>query len=219
MNTEGQKLISDLICGDVDAFLKTKQQTLIADLNAMFSELGRPGHVTPEVVAKVTESLKVRLQKAQSTHFIPKLTYSSITFSSTDNDFASPWGQAYSLLSDVALFPRKAHTDSFFFRGLKTPKKVLLESMNVANDTLLRESGGFEIEGRCATELDLLSKIEKAPIESKARCKLVSQIIDGMPLSLIEEGLKKESSQEKRSPAAPDSQPAPSGGKQSTLIQ
>lgn len=218
VNKEGQKLISDLICGDVDAFLKTKQDTLVADLNAMFSRLGRPGQVTPEVVAKVTESLKGRLQKAQSANFIPKLTYSSITFSSTDNDLASPWGQAYSLLSDVALFLRKALTDSFFLRGLKTPKKVLLESMNVADDALLRESGGFEIESRCTTELGLLSRIEKAPIASKARCKLVSQIIDGAPLSSIEEDLKRESRQEKP-PGTPDSQQISYGVKHSALLQ
>ena len=193
INKEGQKLISDLICGNVDAFLETKREALVADLNAMYSQLGRPGQVTPDVVAKVLQSMKERLEKAQSTNFMPKLSYSSISFTSTDNAFASPWGQAYSLLSDVAVFPRKAQSDSFFFRGLKTSKKVLLNAMNVADDALLRDSGTLELEDRCKTELDILSRIEKAPIASKLRCELVLKIIDGAPIASIEEELKKRS--------------------------
>ena len=53
INKEGQKLISDLICGNVNAFLKTKRETLVADLNAMYAQLGRPGQVTQDVIAKV----------------------------------------------------------------------------------------------------------------------------------------------------------------------
>ena len=192
-NEAGQKLISGLTCGNVDAFLKAKHDTLVADLNAMYSQLGRPGQVTPDVTAKVLESLKDRLEKAQSTNFMPKLSYSSVTFTATDNAFASPWGQAYSLLSDVAAFSRKAQSDSFFFRGLKTPKKVLLEAMNVADDALLRDSGTLELEDRCKTELDILSKIEKSPIESKLRCELVLKIIAGAPIESIEEELNKKS--------------------------
>ena len=192
-NEEGQKLISGLTCGNVDAFLKAKHDTLVADLNAMYSQLGRPGQVTPDVIAKVLESLKDRLEKAQSTNFMPKLSYSSVTFTSTDNAFASPWGQAYSLLSDVAAFPRKAQSDSFFFRGLKTSKRVLLNAMNVVDDALLRDSGTLELEDRCKAELDILSRIEKAPIESKLRCELVLKIVDGAPYASIEEELKKKS--------------------------
>jgi hypothetical protein len=193
INEEGQELISDLIGGDVDAFLKAKHEALVADLNSMYSQLGGKGQVKPETIAKVVESLKARLRKAQTANFMPKLSYSSITFTPTDNEFASPWGQAYSLLSDVATFPRKSLTDSFFFRGLKTPKKTLLEAMNIADDAILRDSRTFELEDRSRTELEFLSRIEKATVESKLRCKLVWKIIKGDPIPSIEEELKKES--------------------------
>jgi hypothetical protein len=201
VNDEGLKLISDLLKGDVDSFLSAKREKLVADLNGIYSQLGRPGHVTPDVVGKVVESLKARLTKAQSSDFMPKLTYSSISFSSAEGAFASPWGQAYSLLSDIAAFPRKAHTDSFFFRGLKTPRVDLLAAMDLASDVILRDSKSFELEERSKAELDLLATIENAPIESKARCKLVRQIIEGVPASSIErdlaEELKREPSCEK----------------------
>jgi len=195
-NDEGLKLISDLLKGDVDAFLSGKREKLVADLNGIYSQRGRPGHVTPDVVEKVVASLKVRLIKAQSSNFMPKLSYSSISFTSTEDAFASPWGQAYSLLSDVAASPRKAHTDSFFFHGLKTPKKELLAAMDVADDVILRDPGTFELEDRCKLEIDLLATIENAPIESKVRCKLVRKIIEGASVSSIEEELDKELNKE-----------------------
>jgi hypothetical protein len=65
--------------------------------------------------------------------------------------------------------------------------------MNVADDVLLRDSGTLKLKDRCKTELDLLSKIEKAPIEPKVRCDLVWKIIDGASIPSIEEELTKES--------------------------
>jgi hypothetical protein len=191
-NDEGLKLISALLKGDVDAFLAGKREKLVADLDGIYLQLGRPGHVTLDVVEKVVASLKVRLTKAQSSNFMPKLSYSSISFTSTEGVFASPWGQAYSLLSDIAAFPRKAYTDSFFFRGLKTSKKDLLAAMDVADDAIYGELGTFEMEDRSKLEIDLLFAIEKAPIESKARCKLVRKIIEGAPIKSIEEELDEE---------------------------
>lgn len=192
VNEEGLKLIADLLKGDVDAFLLARRDKLVADLNGIYLQLGRPGHVTPDVVAKVVDNLKVRLTKAQYSDFMPKITYSPISFSATEGPFASPWGQAYSLLSDIAAFPRKAHTDSFFFRGVKTSKLELMSAMDVAGDVLLRDSGTFELQDRSKLELEFLTVIEAASVESKVRCKLVRQIIEGTPIAEIEQELKKE---------------------------
>jgi hypothetical protein len=191
LNEQGKKLISDLLRGDVDAFLKGKHNGLVRDLNAMYSQLGGRGQVTEDVIAKVVENLKNRLTMAQKNNFMPKLSYSSISFAYTDNEFASPWQQAYSLLSDIATFPRNALTDNFFFRGLKTPEEELIKAMNVADDALLHDSGTFKLKDRCKTELDLLSKIEKASVEPKMRCDLVWKTIDGAPVRSIEEELVK----------------------------
>jgi hypothetical protein len=88
------------------------------------------------------------LGKALSANFMQKLSYSTVTFAGTDNALSSPWGQAYSLLSDVATFPRKALTDIYFFRGLKVSKRDLIKAMNVADDALCRDLGTFD-EDRC----------------------------------------------------------------------
>ena len=79
-NEEGQKLIADLLKGDVDAFISAKRATLVADINAMYTALGKPGQVTEDVITRVVESLKDRLTKAQSADFMPKLSYSMVGF-------------------------------------------------------------------------------------------------------------------------------------------
>lgn len=194
VNKEGQDLISDLLKGDVESFLKAKRDSLIRDINEMYAQLGRTGQVTADVISKVEDDLRQRLGRAQSANFMPKLSYSRLSFARTDNANASPWGQAYSLLSDIAAFPRKALTDAFFLRGLKSPRRDLIAAMNVADDALCRKLGTVGAEDQCNADLDLLSKIEKAPIESRPRCELVSMILDGYTSDLVNDELKKRES-------------------------
>ncbi len=199
INEEGQKIISTLLEGGVEKFIDAKKPALIKDINAMYAELGRPGQVTEDVITKAIESLKDRLEKTQSANFMPKLSFSAVRFERTDNAMASPWGQAYSLLSDIANFPRKALTDSFFFRGLKVKEDDLIEAMNVADDSLCRDLRTRGIKDRCRAELDLLSRIEKEPLESRKRCELVRKILAGEPTADIEKALK--TKQEENNPS------------------
>jgi hypothetical protein len=178
-NEEGQKLIANLLNGTVDQFIIGKRAALVADINAMYAELGRPGQVTDDVIIKVVENLKDRLTKAQSANFMPKLSYSMVSFVRTDNALISPWGQAFSLLSDIVTFPRKALTNAFFLRGLNVGEDDLIEAMNVADDALCRDLRVRGIKDRCKAELALLSRIEKAPMEARDRCELVSRILGG----------------------------------------
>lgn len=194
ISEEGQNLISNLLKGDIDQFVKAKRQMVAADINGMYTELGKPGQVTDDIVDKVVESLKNRLDKARSADFLPKLSYSGISFPCAENAVASPWGQASSLLIDIATFPRKALTDSFFFRGLKVDDDDLIEAMNVAEDALCRDLGTRGIKDRCRMELDLLSRIVKASMEARNRCELVWQILAGVPLKEIEMGLAEKAS-------------------------
>jgi len=117
---------------------------------------------------------------------MPKLSYSVVSFSRTDNAMVSPWGQAFSLLADVAAFPRKALTNS-----LNVPEDDLIEAMNVADDALLRNLRARGIKDRCKAELNLLTRIEKAPMESRDRCELVWRILSDDSIEAVDETLKK----------------------------
>ena len=117
--------------------------------------------------------------KAQTANFVPKLSYSKISFSSVDNDLVSPWGQAFSLLADIATFPRKVLTDTYFFHGVKVSQEKLIEAMNVADDKICNDLQASNIKVRCKKELDRISQIKEAPIDSKTQCEDVLQILNG----------------------------------------
>ncbi|HKR61006.1 MAG TPA: hypothetical protein VJS64_14905 [Pyrinomonadaceae bacterium] len=177
-NNEGLKLISNLLKGDIDAYLRGRRESLIANINRVYSELGRSGEVSPDVIDAVVNSLKTRLEKAQSSNFMPKLSYSAIVFERKENAYVSPWGQAYSLLSQVAAFPRKVIADPYFLRGIKVAEEELIEAMNVADDYLSKDLRVRGIKGRCEAELELLLQIKNVH-EARQRCELVAQIISG----------------------------------------
>ena len=190
LNSEGQRLISSLLKGDVNAFLAERQDKLVADLNTFHADLGLPGKVTFDVIDAVLQSLKERLNKAQSATFIPEMSYSEIGFRATANDFANPWGQAFTLLSDIAAYPRRALTDGFFTRGLKCSRPEILKVMNVADDALLRGTTKWDAEDRCDNELDLISRIAEAPIDSNLQCNLVWKIIQGSDVLCVKDELE-----------------------------
>jgi len=189
LNEKGEQIISDLLKGDVKSFIEGKREKLKDNINAIYSAFGRSDKVTEEVIDQVVKSFEDRLTKAQTANFVPTLSYSNLSFSPTENDRVSPWGQAYSLLSNIASFPREALTNSFFFRGLKVEENDLLQSMNVAEDALFRNPYDKGIKTRCKADLALLSRIKNASLENKDRCKLVWGLLDGRSVKSIEEDL------------------------------
>lgn len=193
INDEGTKLISDLLQGDVDKFIEARRANLLRDIKEMYKSLGKSGQVTDDIMTKIKDNLKTRLTKAKSANFMPTLSYSTISFAVTENEMVSPWGQAYSLLSDIANFPREALTDGFFFRGLKVKEDDLIRVMDVADDVLIGDLDSRGIKNRCLVELQLLDRIEKSSTAPRDRCELVWGILKGdSPEEITKTLLKKE---------------------------
>ena len=71
------------------------------------------------------------------------------------------------------------------------PEDDLIEAMNVADDALLGNLRARGIKDRCKAELNLLTRIEKAPMEPRDRCELVWQILSDNSIEAIDETLKK----------------------------
>ena len=199
VDEEGRKLISDLLHGDIDAFIGGRRTALAGDIKAMYAELGRVGEVPEYVINQVVKDLRERLSKAETASFMPKLSYSQVRFARMENNLVSPWGQAHSLLSDIAIFPRKVLTDNFFLRGVRVSVDDLIKAMDVADDALCHGFRSRGIEQRCRIELAFLSEIELASIESRDRCELVWQILRGESHDAIHKALK-----EKEKPPKPE---------------
>jgi len=191
LNEEGKKLISDLLRGDVRAFIEARRGNLVNDIVEMHKALGRQGKVPEAVINEIIRNIKGRLEKAQSASFMPELSYSAVSFVRTESGQISPWGQAYSLLKDVAAFPRKILTDSFFLRGIRVEEEDLIEAMNVANDALCSGPRSHGIKKRCREELDLLAMIDSTPMESRERCELVRRILANDSIDTISMAIEK----------------------------
>ena len=178
LNTEGQQLIRSLLSGGVEAFIAERRQSLMKDLGDMHTELGLSGQLPVNVVESVVANVTKRLERATTADLLPTVSYSSIGFRRGESAGASPWGQAYSLISDIAAFPRKALTDPFFFRGLKCDQEDLIDAMNVADDALLRDRSVRSLRDRCRDELVLLGRID-CVTDARQRCGLVCRLIAG----------------------------------------
>lgn len=168
------------------AFIAGKRAGLVADINAMFVELGRADRVTDPVIDTIMESFEKRLTKAQGANFMPTLTYSAIAFErGRESSWASPWGQAYAFLNDVARLPRRAFGEPFFAQNLTIDEELLLTAMNVADDALLREDTRRGIRDRSKTDLRVLKTIEQSSIGAREKCELVYLILSGGRLDAI----------------------------------
>lgn len=176
LNEEGRGLLEKLFHGDVAAFVSGKRDAVRHDLEAMGKELGRDV-ARENVIDQVMNRFKERLSSAATGSLLPSVTYSAITFKPTASNNSSPWGQAYTLLHDLARFPRRAITDPFFFRGLRVNEEDLLDAMNVADDALHVESRATKV--RCMEELELLDRIHELDGDAMRRCRLVFQVIRG----------------------------------------
>jgi hypothetical protein len=180
INNEGQQIIQRLLKGDVAAFIESRREQLSNSINEMYKKLGKTGTVTKDKVDKVIESLHVRLDKAKSADFMPMVSYSRVIPDLSESSGASMWGQAFSLLQDIAIFSRKAVTDRFFFCGIKIDENDFIEAMDIAEDSIWRDQQQREVKTRCNKELELLSRIEKSNIPPQKRCELVWQLIAGV---------------------------------------
>jgi hypothetical protein len=100
-------------------------------------------------------------------------------------------------MSDIAVFPRKALTDRFFFSGLKVSEDDLMEAMNVMEDAIVRDRSVSRIKDRCKTELDLLVRIEKSSIDAREKCDLLWRMLIGGGVDSITAELDERESKEK----------------------
>lgn len=181
LNSAAQEAVRDLIKEDVRELLDSRSDMIRHDLEEISRELGGHGRATSAVVGKVMEALSKRLEMAKTQNFMPQLSLTDIAFNSTESEGASPWGQAFTLLKNVAEYPRKAEVQANFFGELEVDEDDLIAAMNVAGDSMIGRTRDRKTAPRCRQELDLLTQIEKANIPPRQRCELVFMILDGTP--------------------------------------
>jgi len=189
INKEGQQLIGDLFNGDVDAFLQGKRAALTKDVKNLLGELGNQKEVTENQIELMMAGLKSRLEKAITGDFIPKLSYSKIVFDSSEQSHIAPWGQAFTLLYNIAIFSRKAICDQYFLNGVNIPDDSYISTMDVFDDAILKEGPILKTRSIAKQQLNIIKKIKCADISSKDRCELIIKILKGAASKEIDDKL------------------------------
>ena len=177
-NDDAKKLLGATMGDDVESFLNSQRKRIHEDAQRMYSAYHPAGAIPESAVSNILEELKARLNKTKADKLIPKVAYSPLAFNpSQSSEWSSPWGQAFALLKGVAEFPRKAMTDRFFWRGLRTDENALVKAMNVAGDYLVEDYGSRKALQRAEAELDLIKQLEEAPAEPLAKCRALWALI------------------------------------------
>lgn len=188
-NTEAVEGVHKLIQGDIKDFLEKRQEVVVRDLEVLYQEY-HPGKSLPaEVIAKVLEELKERIESLRRDRVLPQVTYASVGFEPASGEgWRSAWGQALRLLHSIAEYPRKAITDRFFFRGfpeIRIDLNELLQAMDVCNDVMVQEvlSSWYvtrDLELRALDELRRLNAIiEDDKLDARRKCEEILRIIEG----------------------------------------
>jgi hypothetical protein len=214
LDKRGRDLTSALLKGDPEQFVESNRDAIVKDLNGMHASLGLAGSVSPHVIERILGDLKRRWGKAVSGHSVPEISFTPISFRPDQREFSNSWGQAFSLLNEIAAFPREATTNPFFTVGFDTDFDDLWGAMNVAGDAFLdsRTRG----KSRAKTDLELLARIKTADLDSRTKCELIHKIIRGDDADTVRKGLEEEEAaacqKEARQAADTTSQTEPASG-------
>src|SRR2546427_856548 len=121
------------------------------------------------------------------------------------SEWASPWGQAASLLQGIAEFPRKMLTDRLLLRGLDVDESELLEAMDVCADAVLKISNRRDSRPRAHKDLHVLARLADSRMGARARCQLVLRLIGGAEAEEISAQITDEETEEGSAASTPRS--------------
>ncbi len=188
INQQAQHRLTELLRGNVDAYVKSHRVRVTKDANAQYEEFN-PGQTLPsEIIDEILNDLKNRLSEATKGSFMPNLNYSKISFSmQSESKWNSQWGQPLVFLSSVAQYPRKALTDRFFLQGVKVDHKELLKFMNICDDYIF-EISQWDLHDIAKAELNLIDKIESLDSDEYDKCWLLVYLMEGKTLKWVVAG-------------------------------
>ncbi len=186
VDSEGRMEIDRLLGVGPDRFLRARRDKLWADACDIYERLGGRGRPPADVLDRIVEGLRPRLEAARTGRVIPTVSLLAVSFAAEETEQVSPWDQALGFLLDMARLPRKAHTDPYFWRGLRMEQGTYLGAMDVSGDAAFKADADVDA---CLRELDALQTIWDADESALGRCERIWSLIRG-DLSAAVEGLE-----------------------------
>lgn len=180
VNDEGIKEVYKALNGQPDDFVDTQIDRIVKDANAMYRDFYPSKTLPATVIDEILNNLKDRLNRASSNKFMPEVSYNSIGFHyQKHSDWVAQWDQPLFLLIQIAEFPRKTVTDSFFLRGLRLNVNELLEAMNVCDDYIVKENQKTNIQEKAREELHIIRDIKDSDTDSRKKCEDILALMEG----------------------------------------
>jgi hypothetical protein len=179
-NGRGRTRLEKVVGSDVDAFVKGRRDQVRQAASEFYREL-HPGQDAPEsIVDEILRQGTERLNAAVSGSFLPRVTPARIRFDvGEDSTWISRWGQAATLLNEVAAFPRRILTDRFFLQGLDVDEDKLLEAMDVCGDAIVQAIGTRGVKDRARDDLEVLGRLSGSGLDARRRCELLLALMTG----------------------------------------
>ena len=179
-NKRGAALLAKAVGGDVDNFIKQREQGIRNDLNAMYRDELKRGDCVPEDrMQAILEDVRARLLTAVKSSVAPSPVYNPVSAPNlTASTGAEAWAQPLSLALHAARTERESITDPFFprnFKSLKFTQEEFEIAMNAFGDHLVGKSDSR----KASQELTALTEIEAAQIPPLEKCRKVVALIRG----------------------------------------
>jgi hypothetical protein len=121
---------------DVEKFIEKHENILRENVKEIFSKIYSGRKPDENQFAIVKEEIASRINMALKNDLLPNISYNNILFDAPRSDSQSGWESAYTLLLDIAKYPRKIIADGQYFKrnfrviDVEQVKKI----MNVLDD-------------------------------------------------------------------------------------
>lgn len=192
LNDDIKQRITAQVGPNPRSFLQAQAGRIRADAQQMYQIYHREARLPDGVLDLILDELEHRLKRTlQTEHLLPKVSYAPIVFlPNVQSRWSSAWTQAFSLLTEIGRFPRKAMTDRFFWRGFNSDEEQLLQVMQVTSDHLLLPDNPRYNLQQAQYELDLMAQLERCPAEPQAKCRALWRLLQQAQPEAAEQLLK-----------------------------
>lgn len=177
-NTEAKKLLCAAIKSDsenfnVEEYIEKHDKILRKNVEEIFSKMYSGKMPDEYQFAIVKKEIASRINMALKNDLLPNISYNNILFDAPMSNSQSGWESAYTLLLDIAKYPRKIIADGQYFKrnfkviDVEEVKKV----MNVLDDKFYIECKKWEdyIWAK-ETELPNFVAIEESDVSIYKKC-------------------------------------------------
>lgn len=183
LEKEARNLIITLVGKAPSDFAALKRKEIEKDAEEMYAK-ARPdaGGLPKSTLNLILREFDRRLAMATDGDLLPRITYTTIQFSSrADSEHVSQWVQVRLLLSASAEYFRKAITSGTHLKGLEIQERELLAAMDVCGDWILHQPRNSGTERTAKAELLKIHEIEKSDEDDRTKCERLLSLIEHKP--------------------------------------